>query len=61
MAVHGPDWVAEQLEAWRDCGAERAVSFADLVAAYAPVDAALVDGDVVIRSAPDVPLRVVRP
>jgi hypothetical protein len=36
------------------------VSFADLAAAYAPVDAVLLDGDVVVRSAPEVPLRVVR-
>jgi hypothetical protein len=37
------------------------MSFADLADACAPIDAALVDGDVVIRSAPDVSLRVVRP
>jgi hypothetical protein len=61
MAVHGPGWVGEQLGRWRDCGAERALSFADLLAAYAPIDAALVDGEVVVASAPDVPLRVVRP
>jgi len=60
MAMHGPAWVAEQLSAWRDCGAKRAASFADLVTAYSPIDAALVDGEVVVRSAPDVPLRVVR-
>ncbi|MGZ6827705.1 MAG: hypothetical protein ACXVGH_13020 [Mycobacteriales bacterium] len=61
MAVHGPGWVPEQLAAWRDCGATRALSFADLATAYAGIDAALVDGEVVVRSAPDVPLRVVRP
>jgi hypothetical protein len=61
MAIHGPRWVADQLDAWRACGAARAMSFADVAAAYTPIDAALVDGDVVIRSAPDVPLRVVRP
>ncbi|MGZ6792638.1 MAG: hypothetical protein ACXVFV_06765, partial [Mycobacteriales bacterium] len=61
MAVHGPGWVPEQLAAWRDCGATRAMSFADLATAYAGIDAALVDGEVVVRSAPDVPLRVVRP
>jgi hypothetical protein len=61
MAVHGARWVGDQLDAWRDCGAKRAISFADLAAAYAPIDAALVDGEVVVRSAPDVPLRVVRP
>jgi hypothetical protein len=61
MAVHGPDWAGEQLQRWRDCGARRALSFADLVEAYDPVDAALVEGEVVVASAPDVPLRVVRP
>jgi hypothetical protein len=61
MAVHGPDWVGEQLDRWRDCGARSALSFADLATAYAPIDAALVDGEVVIAAAPDVPLRVVRP
>ena len=60
MAVHGPSWVGTQLERWRDCGARRALSFADLAAAYAPLDAVLVGGEVVVRSAPDVPLRVVR-
>jgi len=61
MAVHGPAWVTEQLDRWRDSGVRRAMSFADLADACAPIDAALVDGDVVIRSAPDVSLRVVRP
>ncbi len=61
MVVHGPGWIREQLDGWRDSGARRAISFADLAAAYAPVDAALVDGEVVVRSAPDVALRVVRP
>jgi hypothetical protein len=61
MAVHGPGWVEEQLARWRDCGARRALSFADLATAYAPIQAALVDGEVVVGSAPDVPLRVVRP
>lgn len=60
MAVHGPGWVPEQLERWRDCGVQRAWSFAQLAAAYEPIDAALVDGEVVVRDAPDVPLRVVR-
>jgi len=60
MAVHGPAWVSEQLSRWRDSGARRAMSFADLAAAYEPIDAALVDGEIVVRSAPDVPLRVVR-
>lgn len=60
MAVHGPSWVGEQLARWRDCGATRAVGFAELAAAYAPLDAVLVDGEVVVRSGPDVPLRVVR-
>ena len=61
MAVHGPAWAGEQLAKWRDGGARRALSFADLAEAYAPIDAALVDGDVVVRGAPEVPLRVVRP
>lgn len=61
MAVHGPGWIGEQLDRWRDCGARRAISFADLASAYAPIEARLVDGEVVVVSAPDVPLRVVRP
>jgi hypothetical protein len=61
MALHGPRWVGKQLEGWRDCGATRAWSFADLARAYGPIDAALIDGEVVVRSAPDVPLRLVRP
>jgi hypothetical protein len=61
MALHGPGWVGEQLSRWRDCGARRALSFAQLATAYEPLDAALVDGEVVVRSAPAVPLRVVRP
>lgn len=53
MAVHGPAWAPEWLGAWRDAGATRAWSFARLARAYAkPVDAALVDGEVVVRSAP---------
>jgi hypothetical protein len=60
MVINGPAWIGDQLEAWRQCGARRAISFADLAGAYAPIDAALVDGDVRIRSAPDVALRVVR-
>jgi len=61
MAIGGPRWIADRLAEWRDCGVRRALSFADLLAAYAPIDAALADGEVVVRSAPDVPLRVVRP
>jgi hypothetical protein len=61
MAVHGPSWVPDQLDAWRDAGARRAWSFGDLAAAYrTPVDAALVDGELVIRAAPDVPLLIDR-
>jgi hypothetical protein len=61
MALNGPGWVDEQLSRWRDCGAERAMSFADLAAAYEPIDAVLADGQVAVRSAPQIPLRVVRP
>lgn len=61
MAVHGPGWIGEQLSRWRDCGAQRAISFADLATAYTPIDAALVDGEVVVAAAPEVSLRVVRP
>lgn len=61
MALHGPSWVGTQLERWRDCGAQRALSFAQLAAAYQPIDAVLDGGEVVVRTAPDVPLRVVRP
>lgn len=61
MVVNGPGWIGEQLGRWRDCGARLAISFADLARAYEPVDAVLDRGEVVVRSAPDVPLRVVRP
>jgi hypothetical protein len=61
MVVHGPAWVGEQLDAWRDCGATRAWAFSDLLRAYQPViDAALVDGHVAVRRAPSVPLIVER-
>jgi hypothetical protein len=61
MAVHGPTWVGEQLDAWRDCGATRAWAFSDLVRAYQPsIDAALVDGHVEVRRGPNVPLIVER-
>ena len=53
MAVHGAEWAPAWLDAWRDAGATRAWSFARLARAYGtPIDAALVDGEVVIRSAP---------
>jgi hypothetical protein len=62
MALYGPDWVGEQLAGWRDCGATRAWAFADLARAYrVPIDAALVDGEVVVRGCPDVPLLIERP
>jgi hypothetical protein len=62
MAVHGPTWVTDQLDAWRDCGATRAWAFADLAAAYrTPIDAVLDGNDVVVRHAPDVPLLIERP
>jgi hypothetical protein len=61
MAVHGPAWVAEQLDAWRDCGATRGWAFADLAAAYRmPIDAVLDGGEVVVHQAPDVPLLIER-
>ncbi|MHB2022736.1 MAG: hypothetical protein ACYCO3_05325 [Mycobacteriales bacterium] len=60
LLVNGPGWFAAQIAAWRDCGARRAWAFADLARAYSPIKAALVDGEVVVGSAPDVPLRVVR-
>ncbi|HEX9547266.1 MAG TPA: hypothetical protein VF942_08005, partial [Acidimicrobiales bacterium] len=53
MAIHGPGWVTEQLASWRDSGARKVWAFADLARAYAtPIDAALVDGEVVVRAAP---------
>ena len=59
LALEGPTWFAEQLGAWRDVGATRGWAFADLARAYrVPIDAALVDGDVVVRSGPDVPLLI---
>lgn len=62
MAVSGPSWVPDQLAAWRDCGISRFAAFADLAEAYATeIDAALVDGEVVVRRAPrGWPLRVQR-
>lgn len=60
MVVHGPGWIGEQLDRWRDCGATRALSFADLAHAYEPIEAHLVDGQVVVTSSPQVRLRVVR-
>lgn len=61
MVVNGPGWIGTQVDAWRECGARRAISFADLAAAYRPIDAVLVDDEVVVRSAPQVSLLVVRP
>jgi hypothetical protein len=60
MAVSGPAWVPAQLRAWQDCGIRRFVAFSDLAAAYATeVDAAVVDGEVVVRRAPEHwPLRI---
>lgn len=60
MAVAGPSWAPGHLEAWRECGIRRLVAFSDLAAAYGTeVDAALVDGEVVVRRAPPGwPLRV---
>jgi hypothetical protein len=53
MAVYGPEWAPRWLEAWRDGGATRAWSFSRLARAYAsPIDAALVNGEVVVRAAP---------
>ena len=53
MAVGGPEWAPDCLAAWRDAGARRAWSFARLARAYSvPIEAALVDGDVVVRSGP---------
>jgi hypothetical protein len=63
MALGGPDWAPQQLAAWREAGARRLWAFADLARAYAtPVDAVLdARGEVVVRSAPDVPLVIDRP
>jgi hypothetical protein len=61
LVVHGPSWVAEQLATWRDAGAVRAISFADLARAYAqPVEAVLAGGEVEVLSAPEFPLLVER-
>ena len=57
LAVNEPDWVRTHLGNWRDCGVARIVAFADLAHAYEPIDAALLDGEVVVASAPAVPLR----
>lgn len=60
MALQGPRWAPDCLDAWRDCGARRFVAFADLARAYATeVDAALVDGEVRVARGPrGWPLRV---
>jgi hypothetical protein len=59
MAVHGPDWAVDWLDAWRDCGARRMWSFDRLAAAYAEDVIAFKDGDdVKVVQAPAVPLRV---
>lgn len=60
MALQGEHWAPEQLQRWRDAGVARAVSFAELLRAYEPIDAWLDGGDVQVRSAPSVALRVVR-
>jgi hypothetical protein len=62
MAVSGAGWAPGHLEAWRECGIKTFVAFSDLAAAYATeVDAALVDGEVVVRRAPrGWPLRIER-
>lgn len=61
MAMHGPDWVPRWLEAWRDCGAQRAWAFSDLARAWsAPIEAALVDGEVAVRSPASATLLVER-
>ena len=62
MSVHGPAWAPTWIEAWRDAGATRAWSFAQLARALeTPIDAALVDGDIVVRSGPPVDLLIERP
>lgn len=62
MALQGPGWAPGFLDAWRDCGITRLVAFSDLAAAYGTeVDAALVDGEVVVGRAPaGWPLRIER-
>lgn len=61
MAVHGPEWVPAHLAAWRDCGARRAMAFADLAAVYAfPPDAVLMGDEVVVHGDVRVPLIVSR-
>jgi len=61
MALNGPTWFAENMDAWRDCGMSRFWAFADLARALTdPVDAALVAGEVVIRHSPATPLRIER-
>lgn len=60
MAIHGPGWAPAQLAAWRDCGVQRFVAFADLARAYATeVDAVLARREVEVRRAPaGWPLRI---
>lgn len=61
MATEGPGWVPEQLARWRDCGVTQFWSFADLARAYtAPVEAALIGNEVVLRPEPRWPIRIER-
>jgi hypothetical protein len=59
MALNSPRWAREHITRWREAGATRAWAFADLAKAYGTeIDASVVDGQVVVRQAPDVPLLI---
>ena len=61
MALGGPDWVPRQLSAWRQVGARRLWSFAQLAHAYGPLEAVLESGEIRVVQAPaGVALRVIR-
>jgi hypothetical protein len=60
MALRGAQWAPQLLRAWRDAGMTRFWSFAQLAAVYAdPVDAVIENGEVSVRTAPNVPLRTI--
>jgi hypothetical protein len=59
MALHGPSWTVDWLNAWRECGARRLWSFDRLATVYdQPVDAELRGGEVLVHAAPPGSLRV---
>jgi hypothetical protein len=58
MALGGPDWAPRHLDAWRECGARRAIAFADLVNLYTDFSAVYDGRTVALDSPKGVPMRV---